>query len=157
MSALKGAEDLKNLVNRFKGIIEAGEYLQGLGDLQQAEQEAKNSRDAAKLQAEEERAKLSSLQFQIIEAENSIKKSQKDAEEIIARANIQASGIICEANDKASAIQDEAKRRTEQFIREGNGHKTTLEKIQKQVEEETKKLKDVMDEIERAKNRISSL
>lgn len=157
MSALKAAEDLKNLVNKFKGVIEAGEYLQSLGDLNQAEQEAKNARDGARKEAAEAREILSELQAQIKSADISVAAAREKAVLVIEDADVKAAAIVAAANSQASVIQQDALRRRDEIVREGRGHGATLEKLQKQVEEETKKLQEVLAEIDNAKKRISSL
>lgn len=156
-TALKAAEDLKNLANRFKGVIEAGEYLQELGDLQQATQEAKNGRDAARKEAEEAKAILAELQSQIKSADQSIAKAREEAAGIVREAEERSKDIVTDANAQGFYVKQEAERRRDEFIREGNGHKKSLENIQAQIAEETKKLQGILAEIENAKKRISSI
>lgn len=157
MSAINAAEQLKNFGNKIRPLIEAIEYLENLGSLEQAMSEANSKKDAAVKSAGEAESALALLKENIQTAEGKLRAYEAQAEQtkkageekyqlIVSGAKSEAGKMIAEAEGKVAKIGS--------IISEKNSELAALNT--RIVERETD-LKNLEETIKQTKARISAL
>lgn len=156
-TATNAAEQLRNFNNKIKPLIEAVEFLEALGNLEQATAEYKARAEKAQADCVRIEKQLSELATKEQEAGGRVKalevqgsETAKAAEEraskIIQNAQADAEKIVAEANQKAADVEGATAQR-----------KRFSESLDKSIAAKEAELARLNEEIQKTKARITAL
>lgn len=110
--ALIAADNIRNLLTRFEGLLELGKFLEEIGSLDQAAEEARSHAEAARADLTRERAMLEQAKRDVSDAQAEagriLSHANGESVQILSKANVQAKGIIEVAQADALRISAEA-------------------------------------------------
>lgn len=153
----QAAEDLKNIANRFKGILEVQVALEQIGDIQAATAENEALKSKAIADYQEAKKQLENIHHRIQEAGKAAEAAEGKAEGIISVANKRADGIIAEANSVAVAIKKDGEKSRDLINKQISELKTQSSKIDADIKAKQKELENLQSAIKEAKSKVASL
>lgn len=122
MSAVKAADDIRNLATKFRQLIELGNFLEGVANLEQLAVEANRTRDAAVLERDTAVAAAVDARKELDKLKQAAKELKDHIEQapalVLDEAKAEAAQIVAKARDKADKLLAEATAR-KQSIDEG--------------------------------------
>lgn len=139
----QAAEGIKNFAGRVRGFLEAADFLDHVGDIELAEKEALNRRDAALKDEAIVQNRLSDLKSEVMKWEAESEKARNSAIETKINAEAAANSLVSAAREKAVSIISEAR--------------ADLSRIKDKIAEENKELQSVKARIEEEKEDIAVL
>ncbi len=104
MSIQKAFEDVKTLTNRFKPLLELGQYLEQVASFEALADEAIAKKSAAENPAVEAEKKLAEARDAIIKAQRDLAGIKVESESYVLNARTEAQAIINTAMEKAGSI-----------------------------------------------------
>jgi len=153
----QAADDLRNIANRFKGILEVQAALEQIGDIQAATTENQNLKAKAISDYQEAKKQLEGINLKISEANEAAKAASSKAEEIAASARKRADLIIVESKNAAAAIKKDAENAVDAVNKQLAGLKSEVNRVLAKIDEKNKELDNVQSAIREAKSKITSL
>lgn len=158
MSNLNQAvNDVKSFANKFKSIIEVGEVLENLANLDNAAKEMEARKVKAKEQFKESAQKLLDIGKDIQSKKDELKILNAQSESIISNASTEANSIISNAKSKADEIIKNAGAKKFETEKEVGAMKNTLKELDKDISLKRQELENLQGTIEKTKQKIASL
>lgn len=155
-NAKQAADQIKSFAGRLKGFLEAADYLDKIGDIEQLEKESILRKDQA-IKAEAEAKFNLSVQEKAIQAQEArMKNLVAEGEKEIDAGRKKNEAAISESRNEAERIVSEAKSKKASLEKEIAESKQILAKIKEEVEYRTEELKGVRNEITKAKEQIAA-
>jgi len=156
-TATNAAEQLKSFVNKIKPLLEAAEYLESLGSLEQAHGELSARKKKAESDFLESKNRLDALAPQIQEAEGSLDALKLEGEEITKKASVKATDIVSEADLIANSIIREADSKKSGVLKQVAEQNVMLKNLQSSIDVASKELGILRQTIRETKAKISGL
>lgn len=153
----QAAEDLKNIANRFKGILEVQAALEQIGDIQAAAKENENLKAKATADYQEAKRQLENIHHRIQESGKAADAAEAKASEIIANANKRADGIISESKKASEAIKQDGDRLRDSINSQVAGLKSQVAKLEGDIQAKKQELENLQSAIKEAKSKVASL
>lgn len=153
----QAVNDVKAFANKFKSIIEVGEVLEQLGNLDNAAKEMEARKVKATEQFKDSAQKLVDIGNDIQKKKDEYKKLNQESEVITSRASAAADSIISDAKCKADEIIKNAGAKKFEVEKEIGSLNNTLKELQKDVILKQQELENLQGTIEKTKQKIASL
>lgn len=154
---LKAAEDIVSYASRIRSFLQVADVLKRIGNIEQAEGEAKNRAESARQEADAADAILENKNAQVAKVVEDIEYAKKSAEEIIANANRRAMEIVDGAGVRANEAfraADEQKMSIEKEISALLGKRDDMLAF---ISEKESELSVIVAKISEAKEKVASL
>lgn len=157
MSMMKAVDDIKNLTNKLKPLMELGAFLEKIGSVENAAKEAEAFFVKASKQAEESKAVLAEIQADIVCAQSEVKNSEEKAEKIISTAFQSGSEILANAKAQAEDILKKASESKKLQYQDIAALQDECMTIKKEIQEKKAELEMVKKEASEFKSKFLSL
>ena len=154
-NSIKAAEDIKNLAKRFQGFIEAAQYLEKIGSLEQCEAEAKVRKDKAISEANDAVAMADRKKQELKLSEDAIEQAKQKASDIEAFGQKRFSEIVQEAKEKASRVEIEAEKNKSIIMNEVEKKVNELNSLKKSIDDSKVELESIKIQIKEMKDKIA--
>lgn len=157
MSAINAAEQLKNFGNKIRPLIEAIEFLESLGSLEQAASEAKSKKDLAVKSAAEAESALALLKENIQTAEGKLRAYEAQAEQTKKAGEEKYQLIVSGAKSEAGKMIAEAEGKVAKLSATISEKNSEIAALNSKISEREADLKNLEETIKQTKARISAL
>lgn len=154
---LKAVDDIKGLASKFRGFLEVAETLEKIGSLEQAEREANNRAEIARVGCDVADKNLAVKQEQVSKLDAEIDYAKKAAEEIIANAKQRSMNIVDEAGVKGNDMLRVVSEKKAAFEKELKDLRDKMGVVTTAVSEKESVLAAINAQINKAKEQVASL
>lgn len=156
-SVQKSADDLRNLANRFRSVMEVAEVLERIGSLEQTEREAQVRKESAYAQAEEAKKSLAEVSQQLEKANFELKTIEKRGLEAQESAQAKASEIVNKANRDAATIITDAKHSESEVLAAASDKLEEIKIMDRNIADKKDELAAIIKQIVDMKAKIQAL
>lgn len=149
--------DIKNFANKVKGMIAVAEVLEKIGNVDQAEYEAKARMEKAKAAAEVAVQGQEKEEQNLASAKEAVESMKAKALDIEKEAHVKIGGLYQLAEAKAKEILDACYKKKDVLDSDVETTRKFLGDLKNQVEAEKLRLLDIQDQIAKMKKQVSNL
>lgn len=157
MSFAKSADDIKNFANRLKPIMELGAFLEKIGSLENAAQEATVKHQKAVLDHAEAIAKLGDVTQKVLCSEELVVAHKSKAEALVKQAEQKGAAIVAAADRKAAEVLNLLQSKKASVDAEIQAAVKDLVSVHQEIEEKKSELEAVKKEAVEFKIKLAAL
>lgn len=152
--AAAAAEDIKSIVNRFKGFQALQEKLEAIGNMEQVAKEAEEAKNASLKAMEEVKKQQLALETVFIGVKRKLDEAEDKLSDAEYNAKAKAEAIINDAKDRGARMLREAQQKTEEVIKARTDIKNELQNIANQCDEKRAELEQIKGQISDMRSRM---
>lgn len=153
----QAANDLKNLSNKLRPLLELGPILERIGSIEQTELDtlarvklANEAEKQAKADLGFAEEKLSRARLELEAAKSAVAKEFKDGSE-------KRDALIKQGETEAESIIAKAEFQKENILKEVANHQSAVDRLQKDIDAKAAELANVQKKVQEVKARIAGL